>query len=651
MIRTPSVRLPAALAAAALLGVPVGAAHAQEPTDPATTVSIDLIEPGEEFLDVLVTLPAGTQVADDGVQAFLDDEPATAQVDQDVSAIARTAVLTMDTSLSMEEDDRLEGAEEAALRFLDTVPADVSVGLVTFDAEPVTVLEPTLDHDAVRAAVQDLETAEDTALYAAVQDAVALLGAEGQRQVLLVSDGEDSVGGDLPATVAQLEETGVRLDAVALDDDSDLASLTTLAEASGGSVLQADAESIAGVLEGEAQTLASQVALQVTVPPGVDGSTAQLRVEVTDAGGATTTASAVAPLGDLAVAAAPAGDGPPPAPSSAGFVLPAWTFWAGVGTFAVGLLAALVLALGRRRPEPTAADRVTSYTEAVSAQSLRKAPADEARRRDPDVALEQAKDAARQVLSRNKGLEARISARLEGAGSALKPAEWLLAHVGIFVAFGVVGALVSGGSIVVGLIFLALGAVLPWVWLGVKRSRRQKAFNSALPDTLQLMSSALSAGLSLAQACDTITREGQEPIASEFKRVLVETRLGVGLEDALSDLAERYDSKDFRWVVMAIRIQREVGGNLGELLDTVGFTMREREYLRRQVDTLAAEGKLSAYVIGGLPPAFFLYLLVANPTYVRPLYTTVLGLLLLVVGLVVLSGGAFWMKKIVSVKV
>ena len=109
-----------------------------------------------------------------------------------------------------------------------------------------------------------------------------------------------------------------------------------------------------------------------------------------------------------------------------------------------------------------------------------------------------------------------------------------------------------------------------------------------------------------------MVREGQEPIAGEFKRVLVETRLGVPLEDALDGVAERMDSKDFEWVVMAIRIQREVGGNLAELLNNVAATLRERDYLRRQVQTMSAEGKLSGYILGGLPPAMLVYMLLVQ---------------------------------------
>ena len=136
------------------------------------------------------------------------------------------------------------------------------------------------------------------------------------------------------------------------------------------------------------------------------------------------------------------------------------------------------------------------------------------------------------------------------------------------------------------------------------------------------MSGSLSAGLSLAQSIDTIVREGTEPIAGEFRRVVVETRLGVTLEDSMEGVAERMESRDFEWVVMAIRIQREVGGNLAELLLTVAATLREREYLRRHVRALSAEGRLSCCILGGLPPGFLLYLTLTKPDYVKPMYTT-----------------------------
>ncbi len=165
------------------------------------------------------------------------------------------------------------------------------------------------------------------------------------------------------------------------------------------------------------------------------------------------------------------------------------------------------------------------------------------------------------------------------------------------------------------------------------------------------MAGALSAGLSLAQATDTVVREGTDPMAGEFRRALVETRLGVEIEDALSGIADRMQSVDFEWVVMAIRIQREVGGNLSELLNKVAETIREREYLERQVLTLSAEGRLSVWILGGLPPGFMLYLAVANPDYLAPMFSSPLGWVMLTVMAFLLIAGIFWMKKLVKVEV
>lgn len=262
---------------------------------------------------------------------------------------------------------------------------------------------------------------------------------------------------------------------------------------------------------------------------------------------------------------------------------------------------------------------------------------------------EQAKGAAERALGANRSLEARIAQRLDGAGLSLRPSEWLLAHAGIAVATGIVGLLLGAGNPFLMLVFLILGIIAPWVYLGLKRARRLKAFGSGLADTLQLMSGSLSAGLSLAQSIDTIVNEGAEPISSEFKRVVVENRLGVGLEDAMEGVASRMESRDFGWVVMAIRIQREVGGNLAELLLTVAATLREREYLRRHVRALSAEGRLSCYVLGGLPPGFLLYLVLTKPDYVHPLFSTPLGFLMLGTMGVLLTVGIFWMSKVAKV--
>jgi tight adherence protein B len=320
--------------------------------------------------------------------------------------------------------------------------------------------------------------------------------------------------------------------------------------------------------------------------------------------------------------------------------------YAGVAALALGLLTLVLALLPRPSGRESAEERVTSYTARTSRRPRPAGP-----RVDAESALAGARSAAAGSLRRHASLEERIARSLDGAGSDLKPAEWLLIHLVIAVAGGVLGLLVGAGDPVLGLLFLAVAVVAPWLWLRVRRSARGRRFSEALPDTLQLMSGSLSAGLSLGQAVDTVVREGSDPIAGEFRRALVETRLGVEVEDALAGVADRFDSPDFAWVVMAIRIQHQVGGNLAELLDTVAATLRERQYVRRQVGALSAEGKLSAWVIGALPPLFTLYLLLTNRTYLHPLLHDPRGVIMVIFGVVWLAVGAFWMSKLVKVEV
>jgi tight adherence protein B len=327
-----------------------------------------------------------------------------------------------------------------------------------------------------------------------------------------------------------------------------------------------------------------------------------------------------------------------------------WQMYAGVGSLGVALMVILVLAIPRER-RLTTEERVTQYAARANTGPGASPFSGAQVIRPEESALASAKDAAAKVLKRNQSLEVKIARRLEGAGSQWRPSEWLLFHAALFIGISILGLVIGSGNLVVGLIFMGLGALGPWMYLGHRRRRRKKKFEAALPDTLQLMSGSLAAGLSLAQSVDTIVREGSEPITSEFKKVLVETRLGLSLETALQGVADRFESKDFDWVVMAINIQRQVGGNLAELLNTVAATMREREYMRRQVAALAAEGKLSAMVLGGLPPIFLLYLMLANRTYVMVLFQRPLGIAMLVGAGVILSVGVFWMSRLVKVEV
>jgi tight adherence protein B len=231
----------------------------------------------------------------------------------------------------------------------------------------------------------------------------------------------------------------------------------------------------------------------------------------------------------------------------------------------------------------------------------------------------------------------------------LKPEEWVAIQIGVVAG---VGALLA---LPLGFIGALVGAVVGWlgcrIFLTQKTKKRRAAFDTQLPDSLQLLAGGLRAGFALNQAVGSIVREGTEPTASEFGRALSEVRLGADLEDALANLAERMQSADMELVLMAIHTAREVGGNLAEILDTTVNTMRERVQLRGHVRVLSAEGRLSARVLTGLPILMVGYLRLTKPDFLRPLYTTAPGIVLSIIGVVLLGLGSLWLSRLTKIEV
>ncbi|MBG6189177.1 tight adherence protein B [Arthrobacter sp. CAN_A212] len=251
-------------------------------------------------------------------------------------------------------------------------------------------------------------------------------------------------------------------------------------------------------------------------------------------------------------------------------------------------------------------------------------------------------------LLKRRNLMAGTAARLESAGVTIRPADFVVLTGIVTVLAACVGLILAGPFFA---IILAIAApLLVKVTLGILTSRRQKQFAEQLDDTLQLLAGGLRAGHSLLRAIDAVSADSEAPTTEEFTRIINETRLGRDLGDALDDAADRMQSEDFSWVAQAIAIHREVGGNLATVLDQVGQTIRERNQIRRQVDTLSAEGKLSAYILMGLPFAMGAILMVVSPGYMDPMFQHPIGYLLIGVSLILLLVGGVWMKKVVSFK-
>jgi tight adherence protein B len=195
-----------------------------------------------------------------------------------------------------------------------------------------------------------------------------------------------------------------------------------------------------------------------------------------------------------------------------------------------------------------------------------------------------------------------------------------------------------------------LGLVLVYAWIRRRASKRCAAFGAQLPDILQLMSGGLRAGYGLMQALDSVAQSMPAPAGTEFRRAKTEVQLGKDTETALRDMAVRVDSEDFRWVVDAIEIHRQVGGNLGDILDAVAETIRDRQKIKRRVKGLAAEGRISAYVLGALPLVVAGGVSLLNPGYFADLTGTMVGQALIGGCLVLMSIGILWMKKITAIK-
>jgi tight adherence protein B len=247
-----------------------------------------------------------------------------------------------------------------------------------------------------------------------------------------------------------------------------------------------------------------------------------------------------------------------------------------------------------------------------------------------------------------RGWSRSVASALERAGYRVLPGEFVILVGSATVSGALVGGLLAGP--VLGILLLVVVPGVAWMFLRVKEGRRKKEFANQLDDTLQLLAGGLRAGHSLLRAFDAVSREATSPTAEEFARVVNQTRLGRDLNDALEDTARRMGSEDFSWVAQAIGIHREVGGDLSTVLDEVGHTIRERNQIRRQVASLSAEGKMSAYVLLALPFVVLGILTVTSPTYVAKFVENPIGFVMIGAAIVMLTLGSLWMRKVVSFK-
>jgi len=547
-------------------------------------------------------------------------------------------VLAIDTSNSM-RGAPLQTAFAAAREFVTQVPPWVRVGLLTFADQPNILQATTTDHEAVLQSLPSPpSTTLGTALYDAVATASGMFSGTAQRNIILLSDGHNTVGaGDLQGAALAAREARVTIFSVGLEGArTDLSTLQQLSQLTAGTYASASPSDLGAAYRSLARELAQQymITYRSRAPYGT-----QATVRVEAPGGADET-------GFLAPAP---GVGAPTYPASLMERFFQGPF--GVATavvlsfFAAFSLISLLFGVQMR------AGREKQLAYAMAAPPRIRSRA----RPKPQGSqltwwIPQPVVGAAGRVAEYTGLAAWTEVRLERAGFAMRPGEFLAGTLVASLACGIVGGVVSR-NIVVALVLVVLGALVPMILLVRGATSRARQLQAQLPDVLMVIASSMRAGHSFLQALDMVTKEVGEPSAHEFTRTVTEIRLGRPVDEALQALAERTGSEDFRWSVMAINIQRQVGGNLAELLETVAGTIRERETLRRQVRVLSAEGRLSVVILTLLPFLIAGYLFVVKRDYLATLFQTSIGRILLVgSGLLMLIGYA-WMHKVVNLDV
>jgi tight adherence protein B len=224
---------------------------------------------------------------------------------------------------------------------------------------------------------------------------------------------------------------------------------------------------------------------------------------------------------------------------------------------------------------------------------------------------------------------------------------WVVGGAGV--AF-VIGSVLGGGPVAGGVLAIFVPVVAKLV-LKFRAGHRRKKFANQLDNTLRIIASALRAGQSLPIALNSVAADAAAPMSEEITRIINEYRLGRDLVAAMLDAAERNGSEDFRWFAEAVEVQRDSGGNLNDIIDTVAETIRGRAEIREKIRAYASEGKASCYVLMALPIALALTYSLMNPGYMDPLFKTTIGIMLLIVSGILYTISWFWMRAIIAIKV
>jgi tight adherence protein B len=538
--------------------------------------------------------------------------------------------VAIDVSRSM-EGAPMAAAKEAAASFVQAKRAPDSMAIYSFghEANPVHGLDTDINALGSSLDQVQLDTVQGTALYDSVIQASSELGAAPTLTKVLVvlTDGDDTSKTKLGAAVKAAKAANVAVDAIAIGS-SKHPELTSLTRQTGGHVFAADrsAAGISAVYKQIAAEIRNTYRLQYH--SRADGLV-PLKVSLKGYAPATQKIDLTAPAAEIVAAGGTISK--ISKRSSAGLAL----------AIVIGLLVlGLVLLMVRIPRETVLARRLDRYTTGERMVVVE---------RERGLSLRNLLVLRGERSFGGSAYFKHVARLLERADMPMRAAEFVAIQAGLTVILLLIG-FVAGLGILFPLVLAVIGFALPQVFVRRKANARRKRFEDQLGDTLTAVASSLRAGQSFQQAMSTISLDGPEPIAKEFQRVETETRLGRPADEALQSMADRLGSKNFEFVVLAVNIQRQVGGSLSEILDMVADTVRGRVQFARKVRALTAMGRASAYVLVGMPFGLALMIFLIDRSYLRPLWAESAGHIMVIVGLISMTFGGIVTRKIVNFK-
>jgi tight adherence protein B len=662
---TRGLRRAALAVAAALAALTATAAFAQTTALEVTLRQALLDKDGSTRLTVSVTGSAVTGTL--GPENFQVTEAGQAVEGLTVTPLSQTSdqpvavVLIMDTSGST-AGAPINNAKGAARTFVSRLPASVRIALISFSDTVTTRINFTTDKARVNTLISGLQAGGGTALHDSVVRAAQLFSAlpTAQHNIVLFTDGgRAGAPGEtntskytLSQAVSAVQAAKAPVFSVGLVTpayDPNVLQRYASAVKGGRSVNVNQSAQLAGAFTQISQELASQYVISYVsdrkAPKDLDISV------IAKVGAATARdTSTVINTRTGKTASQPAPSGPytykSKVPISAFGTQTG--FWVGIGAAFLGCI--LLLGMLMYAPQRGRAAQVLQRGLRIYSRSERKKEKQAAEGFLTGTAVGRRAVELVDKVPRSEAFEQRIQTLLDRAAWPLRSTEFIVMQIGGAIAGALIGFVLLGRWWM-GIVFLVGGAIAPRLVLAQRVAKREANFLAQLPDVLQLLSGSLQAGYGFMQAIDTVAKEAQPPAATEFSRVLAEARLGMPVDEALNSMAERVGGEDFRWVVLAINIQRQVGGNLAALLTTVSNTLREREMVRRQIKVLSAEGRLSAVILVALPFVLAGYISIVNPGYINQLFHATIGKVMVAGGLVLMTIGIFWMRKIIKIDV